>query len=59
MVDEYCYLILAVFGSFKYIRNDRRIVNNIMVISAKVFEFEIKETTNANSVVEYKIDDIL
>lgn len=58
MADEYCYLLLSVFGGFKTIRNDRRIINNIMVIICKVFEFEIQDHQGSTR-IDYSIDDIL
>ena len=30
--DEYLYLLIAIFGGLKTIRNDRRIINTLMVI---------------------------
>jgi len=46
MIDEYCYLLLAAFGGFKTIRNDKRIVSNLVVIASKVLEFEINQDEN-------------
>jgi len=34
----------AVFGGMKQMRNDRRIINMLMIIAYKVFEFEINES---------------
>lgn len=58
-IDEYCYLILAVFGGYKSIRNDRRCINNIMMITTKVFEFELQESLNPKSRIGYTMDSIL
>jgi len=59
MIDEYCYLLLAAFGGFKSIRNDRRIVSNLTVIAYKVFEFEINQDEGSGAKLEYSLDDIL
>ena len=50
---------MAVFGGIKTIRNDNRILNNIMIIGIKVLEFELAETSAPNSKLEYTLDDIL
>jgi len=59
MTDEYCYLLMAVFGGLKNMRNDRRILNNLMMIGVKVFEFELNESTAAEPKIEYSIPDLL
>ena len=59
MIDEYCYLILAVYGGYKNIRNDRRSINNIMMITTKVYEFELIESLNPTTRLGYSMDDIL
>ena len=45
LVDDICYLLIAVFGGIKTIRNDRRIVSTLMNIAVKVFEFELREAS--------------
>ena len=57
-MDEYCYLITAVFGGMKHIRNDKRIVNTLMIIASKVFEYEIEESYK-QKIDDYTFDDIL
>ena len=58
-MDEYCYLITAVFGGMKQIRNDKRIINNLMVIASKVFEHEVDESSRSHNKLGYTFDDIL
>ena len=59
MIDEYCYLLLAAFGGFKTIRNDRRIVSNLVVIASKVLEFEISQDETPQTKLDYTFEDIL
>lgn len=56
-MDEYCYLITAVFGGMKQMRNDRRIINMLMIIAQKVFEFEVNESVSGR--LSYSYDQIL
>jgi len=57
--DEYSYLLSAVFGGLKTIRNDNRILNTLMIIGIKVFEYELNESTSSNSKIDYTLEDIL
>jgi hypothetical protein len=58
--DEFCYLVLAVFGGFKMIRNDRRSLNTIMMVTTKIFEFEVQESSkNTSEIRDYTLNDIL
>lgn len=50
---------MAVFGGLKTIRNDRRILNTLMMIASKVFEFELAASTAAERKIEYTFDDIM
>lgn len=56
-MDEYCYLMTAVFGGMKHIRNDKRIINTLMIIASKVFEYEIEESYKQK--IDYTFDDIM
>jgi len=58
-MDEYCYLITAVFGGMKQIRNDKRIINNLMIIASKVFEHEVDESSRSHNKLGYTFDDIM
>lgn len=55
--DEYCYLLIVVFGGLKTIRNDRRIINNLMTIGIKVFDYELKQSTDPSP--QYPLESIL
>jgi hypothetical protein len=57
--DEFCYLLMSVFGGLKTIRNDRRILNSLMMIATKVFEYELVASTAVESKIDYTFDDIL
>ena len=57
--DEYSFLLSAVFGGLKTIRNDNRILNTLMIIGLKVFEYELDESTSSTSKIDYTLDDIL
>lgn len=59
MIDEVCYLVLVIFGGFKSIRNDRRSINNIMMIASKVFEKELEESMIKKPKTEVTFEDIL
>ena len=56
-MDEYCYLMTAIFGGMKHIRNDKRIINTLMIIASKVFEYEIEESYKQK--IDYTFDDIM
>ena len=58
-VDEICFLVSVIFGGHKTIRNDRRIMSLIMMISVKVLSFELSEFSSANSALDYTLDDVL
>ena len=57
--DEICYLLIAIFGGLKTIRNDRRIITNLMVIADKVFQYELAEATSTSPKLDYSLDDML
>lgn len=57
--DEQCYLLAAIFGGLKNIRNDHRIINCLMVIGIRVFEFELEEACAASPNMDYDLDAIL
>lgn len=59
LVDDICYLLVAVFGGMKTIRNDRRVVSTLMNIAIKVFEYELLEATSTVSKIGYELDSIL
>lgn len=59
LVDDICYLLVAVFGGMKTIRNDRRIVSTLMNIAIKVFEYELLEAASASSRISYSLDSIM
>lgn len=60
MIDEFCYLVISVFGGLKNIKNNTRIINNIVVIAQKVFEFECKTAPlKGVSRIGFTLEDIL
>jgi len=48
-----------VFGGWKNIRNDRRIISNLITIGVKVFEFELEEAAKTEHKVQYNLSEIL
>ena len=50
---------MSVFGGWKNVRNDRRIISNLITIGIKVFEFELDEASKAEPKVSYKLAEIL
>mmetsp|Transcript_22744 Transcript_22744/g.35022 ORF Transcript_22744/g.35022 Transcript_22744/m.35022 type:complete len:233 (-) Transcript_22744:2421-3119(-) len=59
LYDEFCYLLLTVFGGLKNIRNDRRIVNILMVIGIKTFEWEVNESVMPSPTIDYDLTEII
>jgi len=59
MNDEVCLLLMCVYGGWKNIRNDRRIISNLITIGVKVFEFELEEAAKTEHKVQYKLSEIL
>jgi hypothetical protein len=55
-MDEYCFLITAVFGGMKQMRNDRRIINMLMIIAQKIFDFEIDSSITTPPKINYTYD---
>jgi hypothetical protein len=54
--------LIAIFGGLKTIRNDRRILNTLMVIGIKVFDYELSAKSapdTGQKKPEYDIEDIL
>ena len=58
LVDDICYLLTAVFGGMKTIRNDRRVVSTLMNIAIKVFEYEL-DATSTGGKINYDLDAIM
>lgn len=50
---------MCVYGGWKNIRNDRRIISNLITIGVKVFEFELEEAAKTEHKVQYKLSEIL
>jgi hypothetical protein len=48
-----------VYGGWKNIRNDRRIISNMITIGIKVLEFELEEAAKTEPKVQYKLAEIL
>ena len=50
---------MSIFGGLKTIRNDRRILNTLMMIASRVFEYELSASTAVESKIDYTFDDIM
>jgi len=66
LVDDICYLLVAIFGGMKTIRNDRRVISTLVDIGVKVFEYELQEATKLSlqdpkvpSELDYDLDAIM
>ena len=57
--DEDCGLISIIFGGMKNIFNNKRIINNIMMIGIQIFELELKESNDSKSKYHSSFEEII